>query len=208
MARKQPTNLRKSPRQERSKATVQAILQAAARVFVEAGLEGASTNRIAEVAGVSVGSLYQYFPNKESLAQALLVSHIADAERQRPPALRGPEPLTLRDRLRTAVGWHLEVHASNPELHEMLTRVAPRILGDSVLRQFERAHHDAVRTALAPYAAQIRPPLDLAAFMVAECMEALTHSAVVHHPELLDRDELAEEMTELLVRYLELDEER
>ncbi len=171
---------------------------------MEAGLEGATTNRIAEVAGVSVGSLYQYFPNKESLVQALLVSHVADAEARRPAALRGPDPLTLRERLRIAIGWHLEVHAADPALHEMLTNVAPRILGDEVLREFKRAYHRVIRNALEPYADELRPrSLDLAAFVVAECMEALTHGAVVHHPHLLDGSELAEEMTELLAGYLE-----
>ena len=204
LSRKTPTDIRKSPRQARSRATVQAILEAAARVFVEDGLEGATTNRIAVVAGVSVGSLYQYFPNKESLVQALLVSHVADAEARRPRALRGPELLTLRERLRIAIGWHLEVHAADPALHEMLTNAAPRLLGADVLREFKSTYHRVMRAVLEPYAAELRPRnLDLAAFVVAECMEALTHGAVLHHPELLDRAELVDEMTELLAGYLE-----
>ena len=60
---------RKLPRQERSRFTVEAILTAAERVVAEHGVEGATTNRIAEVAGVSIGSLYQYFPNKAALVQ-------------------------------------------------------------------------------------------------------------------------------------------
>jgi AcrR family transcriptional regulator len=63
---------RKLPRQERSQLMVEAILQAAARVLERESLAGFNTNRVAEVAGVSVGSLYQYFPNKESLITALI----------------------------------------------------------------------------------------------------------------------------------------
>ncbi len=63
-ARIQP---RKRPRQARSARTTEAILQAAARVLKEEGPAAFNTNRVAEVAGVSVGSLYQYFPNKASL---------------------------------------------------------------------------------------------------------------------------------------------
>jgi AcrR family transcriptional regulator len=57
------TNPRKLPTQDRSKETVEAILQATAIVLKREGYDRASTRRVAEVAGVSVGSLYQYFPN-------------------------------------------------------------------------------------------------------------------------------------------------
>ena len=63
---------RKTPRQARSQSTVEAILAAAARVLSRESLAGFNTNRVAEVAGVSVGSLYQYFPNKEALVAALI----------------------------------------------------------------------------------------------------------------------------------------
>ena len=58
---------RRQPRQERSRATVDAILTATTQVLMERGYAGLTTNRVAEVAGASIGSLYQYFPNKESM---------------------------------------------------------------------------------------------------------------------------------------------
>jgi len=64
------TSPRKKPRQERSVATVEVILDATARVLCSTGYDRASTNRIAMSAGVSVGSLYQYFPSKEALVAA------------------------------------------------------------------------------------------------------------------------------------------
>jgi AcrR family transcriptional regulator len=63
---------RKAPRQARSLATVEVILAAAARVLSRESLAGFNTNRVAEVAGVSVGSVYQYFPNKAALVVALI----------------------------------------------------------------------------------------------------------------------------------------
>ncbi len=63
---------RKLPRQVRAAATVEAILEAATRVLSDRSLAGFNTNRVAEVAGVSVGSLYQYFPNKAALVAALI----------------------------------------------------------------------------------------------------------------------------------------
>ena len=61
------TNPRRRPRQARAQATVEAIVKATSRVLIEEGYDRASTNRIAHAAGVSIGSLYQYFPSKEAL---------------------------------------------------------------------------------------------------------------------------------------------
>lgn len=77
---KKPVTPRKQPRQARSKQTVEWVLEAAARVFKAEGFS-ATTNRIAELAGVSVGTLYEYFPNKEALLAALAERHVAEAER-------------------------------------------------------------------------------------------------------------------------------
>src|SRR5260221_6509172 len=76
MAARTRTAPRKQPRQGRSQATVEAILTATSRILVKEGFDRASTNRIAEQAGVSIGSLYQYFPSKEALVVALMQRHI------------------------------------------------------------------------------------------------------------------------------------
>ena len=67
-----PPKPRKTPVQARSTATVDAILEAAARILETEGLEGYTTNAIAKRAGVSIGSLYQYFPNKDAVTAALV----------------------------------------------------------------------------------------------------------------------------------------
>jgi AcrR family transcriptional regulator len=65
-------NPRKQPRQQRAEATVSAIIEAAACILEKHGIEGYTTNAIAERAGASIGSLYQYFPNKTALTRALI----------------------------------------------------------------------------------------------------------------------------------------
>ena len=72
VAQRPKTTVRKRPRQERARVTVDALLDATAQVLIKDGYDGLSTNRVAAVAGVSVGSLYQYFPSKEALVAALL----------------------------------------------------------------------------------------------------------------------------------------
>ncbi len=89
-------NARKRPRQMRSAATVEAIIEAAARILEVSGLEAFNTNAVAEKAGVSIGSLYQYFPAKEALLAALIrrkrTELIADIEREK--ALAGAHDLS------------------------------------------------------------------------------------------------------------------
>lgn len=67
-----PIEPRKQGRQSRAKATEDAIVEAAARLLEQSPLSILTTNKVAEVAGVSIGSLYQYFPNKEAILVALI----------------------------------------------------------------------------------------------------------------------------------------
>src|SRR6516165_4267821 len=75
MTRRPLTKPRKNAAQARSRATVDALVEATARILVRDGFDKASTNRIAEEAGVSVGSLYQYYPSKEALVAAVIERH-------------------------------------------------------------------------------------------------------------------------------------
>jgi len=67
-----PVEPRKEPKQERSRQTYQVILQGASRIIRKFGVQKFSTNKVAEESGVSIGSLYQYFPSKEAVVAALI----------------------------------------------------------------------------------------------------------------------------------------
>ena len=77
MPRRTPLTLRKTPQQSRSQKTIERILVAAARILETEGIEGFNTNAIAEAAHLSIGSLYQYFPNKDTLTAMLIRQHTA-----------------------------------------------------------------------------------------------------------------------------------
>ena len=110
---------RKSPRQQRSADTVEALLTAAARVLERESLAGFNTNRVAEVAGVSVGSLYQYFPNKSALIAALIDRYGTFANMVRAGIDKASEVgdadsadiLTGVSRAMDKALWFLEAHA-------------------------------------------------------------------------------------------------
>src|SRR5271154_816863 len=119
---------RKLPTQQRSEATVEAILQAAAQVFARHGYAAGTTNRIAERAGVSIGTLYQYFPNKDALLVALAESHLREAEGILRPVMieLSLRPPPLREGLELMVSAAMESHRQEPRLHRVLFEEAPR----------------------------------------------------------------------------------
>ena len=121
-----PTSPRKSPRQERSRLTVERILDAAARIFQDQGYAGATTNEIADEAEVSVGSVYQYFPNKDAILVALTRRHIETATAGLVDLVLGLSPEGgIRETIRAVVDFLVEQHDLD-ELHLLVMHTAPR----------------------------------------------------------------------------------
>jgi AcrR family transcriptional regulator len=204
MAPRTRTVPRKLPRQERSRAMVDAILTAAARVLTREGFDRASTNRIAEAAGVSVGSLYQYFPSKEALVAALAERHVEAMSRELVAALTRLGPLSLRPATREVVRMMLRAHAVDPALHRVLIEQVPRVGRLDQLAAVERHAVALVRGWLAAHRDEVRPrDLDRAAWVTVTAVEALTHAAVLSRPEALADPSLEDEIVELVARYLE-----
>ena len=107
------------------------LVQAAAQVFSWEGV-AATTNRIAERAGLSIGTLYQYFPDKLALLHAVAERHLRDADRRLTDVFARlridapPFDVALRDILAAVVG----LHEDQPKLHALLHRMAPRNVAD------------------------------------------------------------------------------
>lgn len=123
---------RKVPKQARSIGTVRFIVEAAARVLERGGLGGFSTNAVAERAGVSVGSLYQYFPSKEALIGALIVretSQLIEEAEAAKGQLTGAEALSAL--IRAAVAHQFR----RPALARLLDFEEARLPFDADTRQ-------------------------------------------------------------------------
>src|SRR5262249_27895123 len=114
------TNLRKSASQPRSRATVDALLEAAAPILIKPSYDRASTNRIAHVAGVSIGSLYQYFPSKEALVAALIDRHKQQMMQLLRDALIKVAMLPVEAAARELVKVMMDAHQVDPKLHRVL----------------------------------------------------------------------------------------
>jgi AcrR family transcriptional regulator len=206
MARKLQTSPRKSASQERSRLTVDALLEATARVLIREGYDRASTNRIAEVAGVSIGSLYQYFPSKEALVAAVIDRHMQQVSQVTRNALVKVAARPIEVAAREFVSVAIDAHRVDPKLHGVLAEQIPRVgrlenieanvrEGYALVRGYLEAHRDEIDVA----------DLDLAAFVLVTVVEALTHAAVLRRPDILVDDKarrFVDDVTRLVVRYL------
>lgn len=128
-----PLKPRKLPRQTRSTAMVELILEAATRVLSKESLDGFTTNRVADVAGISVGSLYQYFPNKNALVAALIEREhvrLADAIEA---SLQQVEGLSLRSGVARLIEIGIAYQFGNPLYAAALDHEERRLPVDAVV---------------------------------------------------------------------------
>ncbi|GAA4426835.1 TetR/AcrR family transcriptional regulator [Acidovorax lacteus] len=122
------TQRRRAPRQERAQVTVEAIFEAVAQIVATEGEAALTTNRIAERAGVSVGSLYQYFPSKEAIVTALLDRHCTQVMRELDALLAQAlhEHWPTEQQVRRYVRHYLQAFGGGPESERALARLAWR----------------------------------------------------------------------------------
>nr|WP_301272652.1 TetR/AcrR family transcriptional regulator [Gluconobacter kondonii] len=119
------TDPRKTARQRRSEATVDAVVEAAARILEGKGDLSYTTNAIARTAGVSIGSLYQYFPNKDAITRALIRRELKSLEDQLGPVFAAPTaPSALADFAAAAAAYQMRRPTLARRLDEQEEKVA------------------------------------------------------------------------------------
>jgi AcrR family transcriptional regulator len=205
--------LRKAPRQGRSRKIVETILEAAALTFAELGYAKATTNRIAARAGVSVGSLYQYFPNKDALLVRLLEDHHAQVRALIEPVLaRVADPTApLDELLRVLLRDLVAVHEARPALTRALSDAVLRqsdALADGIAHDADAAHASQLRAALAARSDVRRTDFGAMTAILWSTTSQLTRWLVHDAPPDVDRAALLDEAAELLVRYVARDRTR
>jgi AcrR family transcriptional regulator len=186
---------RKRPRQERSRATVEAILQAAAYILVERGWEALTTNAIARRAGVNIASLYQFFPDKQAIVAELERRHVAETRKKIAEVFLRHRGDRLEARARTLVEAGIAAHRVEPELHRVFADVVPH-------DRHERRDPFVVAGAIAELSELGLPHPDLTAWIVAVVSHAVVHEAIVERKADVESGALADELVWLLVRYL------
>ena len=148
---------RKRPVQKRSRATVEAVLVAAARILEEQGLPGFNTNAVAERAGVSIGSLYQYFPSKDAILVALMEHSLTMFSEDLSDAIDGAPGDSLVEDLKFMLQMGLMSHLRRPNLMRLLEGEFQRLHGHIDKASSHSAARQATVRLLERYRDQIRP---------------------------------------------------
>src|SRR5262245_6804879 len=191
---------RKAPRQERSRATVEALLEATTDILVREGYAKLTTNRIAERAGVNIASLYQYFPGKDAIVAELRRRHGAEQRAELRRVLAERDATSLESTIRSLVSIGVAGHARAPRLHRIFTEELPA-LGYRDVAAIDAPLFEAMRRFLQSAAVKVRD-VDLALWMIATASGAVIHRAAVERPEDLSTGLIVEELVTLLCRYL------
>ncbi len=196
---------RKRPGQERSQITVEALVIAATRVFQNLGFSAASTNGVAELAGVSVGSLYQYFPNKLALLAAVrerlqeeFLSRMTEA------SLRGCQ-LSFDLAVRTVAQTSAAFHAQYTALIRIFISELPSMPSVDVKSTHGARYQEAQEHLFEAHADCIKVPRGEALFFMRNAGKGIMHAAVMFHPEQLLDGTIAKQVADAFTAYLSKD---
>jgi len=194
---------RKTPQQHRSQATVEAILDAAAHLFCASGFDATSTNAIAERAGVSIGSCYQYFPNKLALLEALrerhvkglweVIGHACDE------ACALPWPGALRHLVARCSAYNSRHVSLIATLHRELPVHAQTVDRMDMARS---TFQHQLRNFLETHKASIKVNIDQALFMMPALGRGIFTAAAHEQPQAVEDEKLVDEIVSILLGYL------
>jgi AcrR family transcriptional regulator len=199
---------RKRPAQRRSRETVRALLEAFTRILIARGYAETTTNEVAKLAGVSIGTLYEYFPHKDALVRELLDAHLAEAEaalvafddEQFGRALALPLAMSIEQ----LVSFSIALHAERPALHRVLFEEASRLA--SVRKragQLEQRLTALVAKLLAEHEHASCSDPELSAYLVVRTVDALVHGWVTRPKSApLDVTALQREIVRLVLSYV------
>jgi AcrR family transcriptional regulator len=193
---------RKIPRQVRAQVTVSAILEATAHILAESGYEALTTNHVAHKAGVSIGSLYQYFPSKEALVGELMDRHCDRMNALFGEVFLKSQRLAPAELTRAIVGAIYRAKRENPALSRVLREQLPRM---GRLRRLEESLEQ-ITEVVATYLEQHKHLLRIedpkrAAFYAVELGEGLTMSSVIKRPGD-DPETVIDEISDIVCRYV------
>lgn len=185
--------VRKSPRQSRSRDSVACLLEAAARILESEGEAGFTTNAVAQRAGVSIGTLYRYYPDKQAILLAL-AERETEAHRQAVIAVTAEEPPVARDR--ALIRAFVQAFARRDQ--------ARRIAMKAMLAEADHAEL-AARFAAAENGlkdAAGRPLSRVQAFVLARAIHGALRAAVLEGVDFLQSREFEDELVRLGRAYL------
>ncbi|MFN4119033.1 TetR/AcrR family transcriptional regulator [Acidovorax sp.] len=197
---------RRTPRQERSQITVDAIFEAVARIVATQGEGALTTNRIAELAGVSVGSLYQYFPSKEAILVAMLDQHCERVmlELDALLARARAEGWSPQQQVRQYVRQYLQAFGGGPQELRPLARLSWKLDYRAAVLVSVRGTSERIALHLQRMANDhpLRVPSAAQLFVLTRAFMGAVRAASLEQSPLLDSDEFEDALVQLCLAYL------
>jgi len=200
---------RRSPKQERSRRLVEAIVEAARITLVESGAQALTTVNVAARAGVSVGSLYQYFAGRDALLFAVLEDEVARFQREwrawRSATMSAPVAERIAQGLALTLAHYRRLARSEPAFFLAHRDEIRRALRPARTRDVKHARLGAREDLLRARGAFVRERIDrveITSFVMTHGVQGLLDAALAHQPEILDAPELEAELVALVSGYL------
>jgi len=198
---------RKKPTQSRSKVTFNAVLQATAQILGRDGIKGLSTNRIAERAGVSVGSLYQYFPNKESILATMVERYLKKRFQMVINELKKDQSKDLEKIVEAIIEVIVENKKSNSKVERILDFYFTRAGGIELMALQDDLIVNHIKETLAQAYPKIAPKiangdLNMPLFVTAQAVKGVVVATNFVRPEYLGSSAFKKELTTLVTNYL------
>jgi AcrR family transcriptional regulator len=197
------SSVRRVPSQQRAQVTVEAMLDAAIKLLKRGGASSITTNRIAETAGVSIGSVYQYFPNKRAIFIALHERHIRQVDSLMRRRLTESADSTLKEFIASLIDGMIELHLADPKLSELLQAEVPHHAEGTPALAVRL--YAPIRKTLASRSRELGRAgnLDMQAFFLSNMIEAFGHAIVLRRPAGLSLARARAESLRAILEYLQ-----
>lgn len=196
-------SLIRKAKQERAQSTVDAILAAAAQILIGRGYAEVTTNRIADVAGVSIGSVYQYFKNKDAIVAELIERKLVREMEVFVRGLRQVADVDLAIGIPAVIRQLLGALRSDFKLRKVYEEQIPKVGKLGRLRTIEREAVVLVSEYLRSKRGELRvKDVEVAAYVSVQAVQRLIQNALHERPDLIESGILERELTELVLRYL------
>lgn len=179
------TEPRKRPRQSRSRVLYDALVEATRRLLASEGVAAVTTARVAELAGVSIGSLYQYFPSREALIAAVIDHKLESDTQELLPMIVRLHEVELDEAIRGLVEVAVRYYRDETPLYREMVAAMASVDRDAHVRRVLEGFDHAIVSVLAAHRDQLCEPLERCAWIMREMLIRCAREAAVQHPETL-----------------------
>ena len=191
----------KAPTQERSRQTVATILDACSRLLISEGFYSITTDKIAKEAGVSIGSLYQFFGNKESVVQAVVKNIMEEDKRLISEKMRAISPMPPEARVKAMIELSIETIRRNSDLRSKLTTIQYYVAEASYMTETVRFFQEVVKYNLPAIPGR---DMEKVSYVLVNAFIGMVNTMCVDQPDYINDPGTLKEMSALLFKYLDL----